>query len=159
MISSLQTLYYLEMRLKLLTKTVGIFNRLILSVKTGKIILVALFTSSSTSPICYQQGIVLMIPHCVEFYERDTISVAKDLLGCYLVRRIKSRTLVGKIVEVEAYLGEKDLACHASVGRTKRTRIFWGRPGVAYVFLIYGIYHCLNAITLPEGQAGCVLIR
>jgi len=100
-----------------------------------------------------------MTPHPIDFYERDTGTVAKNLLGCYLVRRIESEMLVGKIVEVEAYLGENDPACHASTGITERTRIFWGRPGVAYVFLIYGIYHCLNAITLPEGQTGCVLIR
>jgi DNA-3-methyladenine glycosylase len=100
-----------------------------------------------------------MMPHSLEFYARDTVSVAKDLLGSYLVRRIGKEVLVGKIVEVEAYLGEHDPACHASAGKTERTRIFWGRPGLAYVFLIYGLYHCLNAITLPEGQAGCVLIR
>lgn len=102
---------------------------------------------------------MILIPHPIEFYEKDTITVARNLLGSYLVRNIGNERMVGRIVEVEAYLGESDPACHASAGITERTRIFWGRPGVAYVFLIYGIYHCLNAITLPEGKAGCVLIR
>lgn len=67
--------------------------------------------------------------------------------------------MCGRIVEVEAYLGVLDPACHASVGLTPRTAVFFGKPGVAYVFIIYGIYYCLNVITLPKSQAGCVLIR
>lgn len=99
------------------------------------------------------------IPHPVGFYARNTIDVARDLLGCYLVRNIGAKMMAGKIVEVEAYLGESDPACHAAAGKTKRTKIFWGRPGVAYIFLIYGAHYCLNVITMPEGEAGCVLIR
>jgi len=95
----------------------------------------------------------------IEFFQQDTIQVAKDLLGSLLVRQIGDEKLVGRIVETEAYLGENDPACHASAGKTPRTEIFWGRAGVAYVFLIYGIYYCLNVITLPEEEAGCVLIR
>ncbi len=100
----------------------------------------------------------------IDFYEQDTKVVARHLLGSYLVRNTENGIsengiMLGKITEVEAYLGESDHACHAFVGKTDRTRIFWGKPGIAYVFLIYGIYHCLNAITMPEGKAGCVLIR
>lgn len=93
------------------------------------------------------------------FFERDTIEVAKNLLGKQLVRRTEDGVMVAKFVEVEAYLGESDPACHAYVGVTPRTAVFFGKAGVAYVFVIYGIYHCLNVITLPEPQAGCVLIR
>jgi len=100
-----------------------------------------------------------LIPHPPSFYEQDTALVAQSLLGSYLIRNIEGTRMLGKIVEVEAYLGVTDPACHAAVGITKRTSIFWGKPGIAYIFLIYGIHHCLNVITMPEGKAGCVLIR
>ena len=93
------------------------------------------------------------------FYSRPTVEVAKDLLGKILVHRIGKTTLAGKIVEVEAYLGLDDLAAHASRGLTSRTRVLFGPPGHAYVYLIYGMYECLNLVAEPDGTAGCVLIR
>jgi DNA-3-methyladenine glycosylase len=89
------------------------------------------------------------------FYNRRTIDVAKDLLGAVL----KHGNTSGIIVETEAYLGEDDLAAHSSRGITDRTRVIFGPPGHAYVYLIYGMYECLNLVAEPAGKAGCVLIR
>ncbi len=89
------------------------------------------------------------------FYARPAIDVAHDLLGKVIVHR---RT-AGRIVEVEAYLGLDDLAAHASAGITDRTRVLFGPPGRAYVYLIYGMHECLNFVAEPDGSAGCVLIR
>jgi DNA-3-methyladenine glycosylase len=89
------------------------------------------------------------------FYARSPVDVARDLLGKVLVHG----PLAGIIVETEAYLGEGDLAAHAARGITDRTRVIFGPPGHAYVYFIYGMYECLNLVTEPEGQAGCVLIR
>ncbi len=89
------------------------------------------------------------------FYARNAERVARDVLGKVLVH---GRT-AGRIVEVEAYLGTEDLAAHASRGLTNRTRVLFGPPGHAYVYLIYGVYECLNLVAEPEGRAGCVLIR
>ena len=89
------------------------------------------------------------------FYNRDPIQVARDCLGKILVHG----EAVGRIVEVEAYLGVDDEAAHAWHGLTKRTQILFGPPGHAYVYFIYGMYECLNFIAEPEGKAGCVLIR
>ncbi|MEO8400349.1 MAG: DNA-3-methyladenine glycosylase [Gammaproteobacteria bacterium] len=94
-----------------------------------------------------------------EFYARDTIIVAKELLGKYLVHIVNGVEQIGKIVEVEAYLGPHDLAAHSARGKTKRTEVMFGPPGYAYVYLIYGMYHCMNVVTEPEGQASAVLIR
>src|SRR5688572_27670046 len=94
-----------------------------------------------------------------EFYNRDTILVAKELLGKNLIRVVNGKTLIGRIVEVEAYLGSHDLACHAAKGLTPRTKVMFGKPGVAYIYLIYGMYHCMNVVTQAEGQASAVLIR
>ncbi|MBX3708647.1 MAG: DNA-3-methyladenine glycosylase [Gammaproteobacteria bacterium] len=94
-----------------------------------------------------------------KFYDRDTITVAKELLGKYLVHRINDTEYIGKIVEVEAYLGEHDLAAHSSKGRTKRTEVMFGPPGHAYVYLIYGMYYCVNVVTEQEGHASAVLLR
>jgi len=81
------------------------------------------------------------------------------LIGKYLVRSIDGRMLAGKIIEVEAYVGPQDKACHASKGRTQRTEVLFGPPGVAYVYLIYGMYHCLNVVTEREQFPSAVLIR
>jgi DNA-3-methyladenine glycosylase len=94
-----------------------------------------------------------------EFYCRDTCLVATELLGKYLVYRHPGNTQIGKIVEVEAYLGPHDLAAHSAKGLTPRTKVMFGPPGHAYVYLIYGIYHCLNVVTEPEGNAAAVLLR
>ncbi len=96
-----------------------------------------------------------------EFYDRKTEEVAKDLLGRIVVHITGDSIRAGRIVEVEAYLGLDDPACHVGNGRglTSRTRDTFGRPGCTYVFLVYGLHHCLNAITLSEPPYGCVLIR
>ena len=93
------------------------------------------------------------------FYDRDTIVVAKELLGKYLVHRSNHVKRVGKIVEVEAYLGPHDLAAHSAKGRTERTKIMFGPPGHAYVYLIYGMHHCMNVVTERAGHASAVLLR
>jgi DNA-3-methyladenine glycosylase len=93
------------------------------------------------------------------FYDRDTILVARDLLGKLLVHKSHGVKRVGKIVEVEAYLGPHDLAAHSAKGRTERTKVMYGPPGHAYVYLIYGIHHCMNVVTEREGHASAVLLR
>lgn len=93
------------------------------------------------------------------FYDRDTAVVAKELLGKYLVHVSGGVERIGRIVEVEAYLGPHDLAAHSARGRTERTKIMFGPPGHAYVYLIYGMYHCMNVVTEPEGHAAAVLLR
>lgn len=93
------------------------------------------------------------------FYARDTISVAKDLLGKYLVHHDGLTERIGKIVEVEAYLGQHDLACHSSKGLTKRTEVMFGPAGFAYVYVIYGMYYCTNVVTETKGTGSAVLIR
>jgi DNA-3-methyladenine glycosylase len=93
------------------------------------------------------------------FYDRDTILVARELLGKWLVHQTGGLRLVGKIVEVEAYLGEHDLAAHSSKGLTARTKIMFGPPGHAYVYFIYGMYFCMNVVTEREGHASAVLLR
>lgn len=94
-----------------------------------------------------------------EFYQRDTITVAKELLGKYLVHVVNEREYIGKIVEVEAYLGEHDLAAHSSKGVTGRTKVMFGSAGYAYVYLIYGMYYCVNVVTEQEGHGSAVLLR
>jgi DNA-3-methyladenine glycosylase len=93
------------------------------------------------------------------FYDRDTILVARELLGKWLVHCSAGRERVGRIVEVEAYLGEHDLAAHSSKGLTERTKIMFGPPGHAYVYFIYGMYFCMNVVTEREGHASAVLFR
>lgn len=94
-----------------------------------------------------------------EFYNRETSLVARELLGHYLVHRSPGGKRIGKIVEVEAYLGAHDLASHTSKGLTKRTATMFGPPGYAYIYLIYGMYHCFNVVTEAEGIGAAVLIR
>jgi len=93
------------------------------------------------------------------FYQRDTPTVAKDLLGKVLLHNFDGHPLAGRIVETEAYLGQGDAAAHSARGPTKRNRVVFGPPGHAYVYFIYGMYECLNIVAEPDGQAGCVLIR
>jgi len=93
------------------------------------------------------------------FFNRPTLRVARDLLGCRLVRRTGGRRLAGVIVEVEAYIGEQDLACHCRAGRTPRTAVMFGKPGAAYVYFTYGLHWLLNVVTEREGFAAAVLIR
>ncbi|NQU12294.1 DNA-3-methyladenine glycosylase [bacterium] len=93
------------------------------------------------------------------FYNRDTVDVARALLGQHLVHVVDRRQRVGRIVEVEAYLGPHDRAAHSARGRTKRTAVMFGPPGHAYVYLIYGMHCCLNVVTEPEGRAAAILLR
>jgi DNA-3-methyladenine glycosylase len=93
------------------------------------------------------------------FYDRDTIQVARELLGKFLVHKSHDIVRVGKIVETEAYLGELDLAAHSSKGLTERTKVMFGPPGHAYVYLIYGMHHCMNVVTEHAGHASAVLLR
>ena len=92
------------------------------------------------------------------FYNRNTLEVAKNLLGCRLNRRIDGRILSGIIVETEAYT-QDDPACHAFKGKTPRAITLFKQPGIAYVYFIYGMYHCFNVITKEEGVPEGVLIR
>lgn len=93
------------------------------------------------------------------FFNRDPRTVARELLGKLIVRSEGSKTLAGRVVEVEAYLGMGDLAAHAAAGQTERNAVLFGPPGHAYIYFIYGVHYCLNISCLPEGRAGCVLIR
>jgi len=98
-------------------------------------------------------------PLAMEFYARDTVTVAKGLLGKVLIRRLKGEELVCKIVETEVYYGKGDPASHAARGPTPRSVVMFGPPGRAYVYFNYGVHHLFNIVTEPDGQAGAVLIR
>jgi DNA-3-methyladenine glycosylase len=93
------------------------------------------------------------------FYDRDAAAVARALLGKHLVHASDGVERIGRIVEVEAYLGSHDRASHSSRGRTERTKVMFGPPGRAYVYMIYGMYCCMNVVTEREGLASAVLLR
>ncbi|HVN16392.1 MAG TPA: DNA-3-methyladenine glycosylase [Anaerolineales bacterium] len=94
-----------------------------------------------------------------KFYNRPTLTVARELIGARLVRILNGKKLVGLITETEAYISEKDLACHAKAGRTPRTAVMYGPPGHAYVYFTYGNHWMLNVVTEREGFPAAVLIR
>jgi DNA-3-methyladenine glycosylase len=94
-----------------------------------------------------------------KFYQQPTLVVAKKLLGKYLVRKIGRQKIIGQIVETEAYCGPHDLASHASRGLTERNKVMFGPAGHWYVYLIYGMYYCLNVVTERNNYPAAVLIR
>jgi len=114
-------------------------------------------SSQSTSPQSAFVSSAVKLPRI--FYEQKTIDVAKQLLGKYLIRKHPQGDTVGRIVETEAYIGPRDLACHASKGRTARTEVMFGQAGHAYVYFIYGFYNMLNLVTEEKDHPAAVLIR
>jgi DNA-3-methyladenine glycosylase len=94
-----------------------------------------------------------------DFYNRPTLDVTVELLGKVLVHQIGRYVTAGRIVEVEAYIGESDPACHAAVGLTRRNEPLYGHPGFAYVYLNYGLHTLMNVVTEPQGAPAAVLIR
>lgn len=93
------------------------------------------------------------------FYKRGTITVAKELLGTYLVTNLPEGRTIGQIVETESYLGATDPAAHSFNGKTKRNAVMFGPAGYAYIYFIYGMYYCINAVTAKAGAGEAVLIR
>jgi DNA-3-methyladenine glycosylase len=98
-------------------------------------------------------------PLAREFFDRDAITVGRELLGKLLIRREGRRLLAGRIVEDEAYLGAVDPAAHAYTGRTIRNAVLFGPPGHAYIYFIYGNHYCANVSCMPDGEAEGVLLR
>lgn len=102
------------------------------------------------------------MPHKIlsrSYFNRPTLTVARSLLGKFLVRENGAGLIAGKIIEVEAYVGPEDRASHASRGRTQRTDVMFGPAGAAYVYLIYGMHHCFNIVTEKEDYPAAVLVR
>src|SRR3954454_783423 len=108
-----------------------------------------------SDPFSLEALLAATTPLSLQDFARPAVELAKDLLSCVLLHN----EAAGMIVETEAYLGLDDLAAHASKGKTERTKVLFGPPGHAYVYLIYGMYECLNVVADPDGIAGCVLIR
>ncbi len=94
-----------------------------------------------------------------DFFAQDTHEVARGLLGKLLVRKWRGKNIIGRIMETESYVGRNDAACHAAKGKTKRNEVMFGEAGCAYVYLIYGMYHCLNIVTERKDFPAAVLIR
>jgi DNA-3-methyladenine glycosylase len=109
-------------------------------------------SASAVSPLAAQR-----LPP--KFFDRDAVTVARELLGKLLIRREGRKLLAGRIVEDEAYLGPLDPAAHAYNGRTLRNAVLFGPPGRAYVYFIYGNHYCTNVSCMPEGDGGGVLLR
>jgi len=105
----------------------------------------------------FKQGAIDKLPR--SFYLRPTLTVARDLLGKYIVRRLKGKSLIGKIVETEAYLGDNDPASHAFRGKTKRNEVMFGEGGHLYVYFTYGMHFCANVVTDAERRGRAVLLR
>lgn len=93
------------------------------------------------------------------FFTRDTLTVAEELLGKVLVRKVDDQIIKARIVETEAYIGISDQACHARHGKTKRNEIMWGKAGFSYIYICMGLYNLLNIVTEKKGQPAAVLIR
>ena len=93
------------------------------------------------------------------FYDRPTLDVAPEILGKFIVFNSPAGKFSARIVEVEAYIGQDDPACHAARGLTKRNRPMFGPPGFSYIYLIYGMYHCLNFVTEPKDRPAAILLR
>ncbi|UCD63944.1 MAG: DNA-3-methyladenine glycosylase [Candidatus Zixiibacteriota bacterium] len=93
------------------------------------------------------------------FYARPTLQVARDIIGKFIVYRSPQGKLSARIVEVEAYIGRGDPACHAARGKTERNEVMFGKAGVTYIYFIYGMYHCLNFVTEPAGRPAALLLR
>ncbi len=94
-----------------------------------------------------------------EFYLQPTLEVARDLVGKYLLYKDGAKLFSARLVEVEAYIGEDDPACHAAVGKTERNKVMYGSGGHAYIYFIYGMYYCLNVVTERPGFPAAVLLR
>src|SRR5215468_8792929 len=116
------------------------------------------FYSSVAVPLTATSALRALPPLQRGFYDRDPRRVARDLLGKLLLRRDGRKVLAGRIVEVEADLGD-DPAAHSFAGRTARNAVLWGPPGISYVYFIYGNHYCFNVSCLPDGVAGGVLFR
>jgi DNA-3-methyladenine glycosylase len=113
--------------------------------------------TDSAAPRARRSRLGPLLP--ASFYDRETEEVARDLLGCVLSSRTADGLTAGMIVETEAYLGAHDPACHAAAGLTERTTHLHGPPGTAYIYFVYGMHWCVNAVTREEGHGSAVLIR